>query len=398
MDVFWIEPQIGQLSKVFRMEPGKGNGVDTESGHSFMIQSPSMEGGAKVTATGLSAIADFNCKVKGSQVVCNAGGASAETQDLYEALEVDEDADDGAIKKAYRRLSVMYHPDKNPDEAKRFNTIRDAYEILSNPETRVLYDTGGMEILKKAKKEEVPTTDDIEQTMEFTLVDAYTGVVLAVEYNRRIVCRGCGANPQKPSCKGCSRCPSTFEMRHRRQGNMIFQEQFEKKSTEDCKVEKKRLDVHIEKGTFPSDQVEFKYMASQMPGHKPGHFVVKLKQHVDKRFTRIGKDLMVHVNVTLHESLLGFERQIVHLDGHTVHVQTDDVTKPGQVLLVRGEGMPDKDVPSQLGDLRLQVNVVFPSRLSPYDQARLTKVAGLHLAGTTKSSGEGQTAGARSEL
>ncbi|CAE8600060.1 unnamed protein product, partial [Polarella glacialis] len=68
-------------------------------------------------------------------------------KDLYESLGLPDDADDASLKKAYRELSKKYHPDKNPDEASKvkFAEVRDAYEILSNPDKKILYDTGGME-------------------------------------------------------------------------------------------------------------------------------------------------------------------------------------------------------------------------------------------------------------
>merc|ERR1719310_883052 len=72
--------------------------------------------------------------------------------DLYEVLEVDDSASEADIKRSYRKLSVKYHPDKVGGKVDQFNRIRDAYEILSDPSKRVLYDSGGVEAVRQAEK------------------------------------------------------------------------------------------------------------------------------------------------------------------------------------------------------------------------------------------------------
>merc|ERR1712039_662858 len=114
-------------------------------------------------------------------------------KDLYGALGLPDDADEAQIKKAYRKLSIQYHPDKNPDEASRqkFNDVRDAYEILNDPDKKILYDTCGMEAVQKVDKGEIEKTDDFESKFDVSLEELYMGTSKVVSVSRRIVCRGC---------------------------------------------------------------------------------------------------------------------------------------------------------------------------------------------------------------
>merc|ERR1712039_501138 len=92
-------------------------------------------------------------------------------KDLYGALGLPDDADEAAIKKAYRKLSIQYHPDKNPDQASRakFNEVRDAYEVLNDPDKKILYDTGGMDAVQKASTGEIQKTDDFDASLDVSL-------------------------------------------------------------------------------------------------------------------------------------------------------------------------------------------------------------------------------------
>lgn len=284
-------------------------------------------------------------------------------KDLYEILGIPDDADEADIKKVYRKLSVKYHPDKNPDEEsrKKFADVRDAYEILNDPDKKILYDTGGMEAVKKAEKGEVQKGDDVSAELEISLEDVYNSGMSQASYDRRVVCRGCRARPDSPKCGGCGRCPNEVRMVNRQVGpGMVIQQQEEVASKEKCKNEETVIDVTIEKGMSAGEKVRFDRMAEQSPGMVPGGVVFTLRVKKHPKFERKGNDLHLRMKVTLREALLGWRQRIKHLDGHYVEVETDSVTKPFQVIKVAGEGMPFRDDPSTFGDLYIKVEVVFP--------------------------------------
>mmetsp|Transcript_143642 Transcript_143642/g.459593 ORF Transcript_143642/g.459593 Transcript_143642/m.459593 type:complete len:497 (-) Transcript_143642:401-1891(-) len=298
-------------------------------------------------------------------------------KDLYEILGLADDADEVEVKKVYRKLSVKYHPDKNPDEdsKKKFAEVRDAYEILNDPDKKILYDTGGMEAVKKHEKGEIQKGDDVAAEMGTSLEDLYNGGTSKASINRRIVCRGCRVRPQSPKCQGCSRCPNELKTVHVQVGpGMFMQQQQEVQSKEKCKHEDTIIDVHIEKGMKDGEQVTFPRMAEQKPGMLPGNVVLTLKQDKHVKFRRQGDDLHINTQVGLREALLGWSQTVRHLDGHSVDIGTTSVTKPFQVFKIQGEGMPLRDDPSSFGHLYVRVEIVFPKTLTSEQQQQLTSV------------------------
>jgi len=305
-----------------------------------------------------------------------AGLLHSSDLDHYEALEIDDAAVEADIKKAYRKLSIKYHPDKNPSEAWRFDAIREAYEVLSDPKKRVLYDTGGMETVKQAEQGKVQAGDNIQIEVPVTLADLYRGAQRKARARRRIVCRRCRQRRDPEKCKGCGACPSTFHMQNTLRNNMIYRNRVEVPSKEDCRMETTELDVAVEQGANDKDRVFFKNQASQMPGQIPGDIIVSLKRSDtgNAKFKRVGDDLRFPLEISLREAMLGFKRRIRHLDDHIVEVSSESVTRHGQVIRIGGEGMPVKDTPSAFGDLDLVVSVNFPAQFTENERK---EIAGL---------------------
>lgn len=288
------------------------------------------------------------------------------SKDLYGILGLEDSADEADIKKAYRKLSIKYHPDKNPDEESKriFGDVRDAYEILNDPDKKILYDTGGMEAVKAKDKGEVEQGNSMSMEAQVSLSDLYNGAESKFPVTRRIVCRGCRLKPDKPSCQGCGRCPNEIKMVNRQVGpGMVIQQQQEVHSKEKCKQERAFIDVHIEKGMSQGEKLTFPRMAEQRPNMIPGDVIVTLAQEKDRRFRRAGNDLHMETKVTLREALIGFKRKIRHLDGRIVEFETESVTAPLQVFKIKGEGMPLRDDPATFGNLFVKVTVEFPKSL-----------------------------------
>merc|ERR1712226_4550 len=138
-------------------------------------------------------------------------------------------------------------------------------------------------------------------------------------------------------------------------------------SPESCVTLVERVNVTIEKGMMHGDRAPYPFMASQLPKRIPGDLLVavRVRQHVI--FKRIGNDLILNVDISLLEALVGFQREVVHLDGHLVRfgVPRGVVLRPGVVLEIENEGMPLREDPSSFGRLIVTFNIRFPDRITP---------------------------------
>jgi len=311
--------------------------------------------------------------------------------DLYEVLGLDEDASTKDIKKAYRQLSLKYHPDKNQGDdtcAENFQKISMAYEILGSEEKKFLFDQGGMALVDEAKKEEgrggggffgnffggggggnSNRGPDYQMRMRVSLEDLYNGAERETRIQRRIVCRNCAKKTQsektKAKCITCGRCPNEVRMVTRQMGNFMVQQQEEVPSTEKCKNEAKVLSVHIEKGMQDGTQIPFKYLSEQKPKQIPGDVVIVLSQTRHNRFERDGHNLRFRMTISLKDALAGFHTTFSHMDDHEVVVDRRNlITKPMETIVLKGEGMPVHEIPSEFGDMHIIFDVEFPKSLT----------------------------------
>ena len=296
--------------------------------------------------------------------------------DLYSVLGVEPDASTADIKKAFRKLTLELHPDKNPGDAAaaaRFTDVTRASEVLADTKKRMLYDTGGMEAIRAFDRGEIQKGQDVLFEVGVPLSLLFTGGAISPVYRRRVVCSGCRVNPQMDRCKGCARCPSEIRTVAQQVGPGFFiQQQVQVDSKEWCKTENKPLEVSVARGARSGEDVVLEAMADQSPGMVPGNVVVRLKQIPDPRFTRDGNDLRTSITVSLREALLGFKKDIAMPDDSLVPVVTNAVTQPSQVIKIVGEGMPKKDDPGSRGDLFVTVIVQLPD---PLNQVQKQSVA-----------------------
>ncbi|XP_066466410.1 dnaJ homolog subfamily A member 1-like [Tiliqua scincoides] len=327
----------------------------------------------------------------------------------YDLLGVKPCATMEEIKRAYRRLALRYHPDKNPSEGDRFKQISQAYEVLSDPHKRSLYDRGGERAMKEGglggrggfgppmdifdlffgggSRMHGPRADRRGKTavhqLTVTLEDLYNGGSRKLSLQKNVICRSCGGRGGRDGLDTrCSKCHGSGVevIVHQLGPNVVHhiqtvcsqcQGQGEwMRPLDRClacngrKVlrEKKVLNVHLDKGMADRQKITFHQEGDQVPGLEPGDIVIVLDQREHPIFKRRGNDLIIQKEIALVDALCGC-RVIVHtLDNRRLLVSSrpGTIIKPGDVKCIPNEGMPIYRNPTQRGKLVIQFQVRFP--------------------------------------
>ncbi|TYZ64947.1 hypothetical protein PybrP1_013226 [[Pythium] brassicae (nom. inval.)] len=323
--------------------------------------------------------------------------------DFYDVLGITMEATDAEIKKAYRKLSLKYHPDKNAGDAEaatQFHQVTRAYEVLSDAQKRQVYDLEGIEGLEQEEKGGgghhhaspfdaffggggKPKGPDVAVDVTVTLEELYNGAQKQVQLSRNGICRKCrgtGAKDGKTTtCKTCGgqgvvlvtqRMGPGFNVQMQQQcpkcggRGKVFKTQCPHCHGHKVVKEEKLLTAEIERGMPSTHQIVFERESEQRPGMVPGDVIFRLHQAPHARFRRADDDLHYELEISLEEALLGYRTEVLHLDARRVVLATTDVTKPFAVRRVAGEGMPVHNFPSQKGDLHVRHEIKFPDALT----------------------------------
>jgi molecular chaperone DnaJ len=337
-------------------------------------------------------------------------------RDYYELLGVTRDASDSEIKKAFRRLARELHPDVStaPDAEERFREVVEAYEVLSKSETRELYDRYGHAGLRSGGYQpghfDVGSLSDLfsaffgddlfggggRQTrgadlgavVEIELVDAATGTAREVPFEVATVCRRCGGDGAEPGTQvtSCPTCGGAGRLQH--VSRSVFGEFVRTQTCPACGgtgrrietpctecggggrvLEERRLEVEIPPGIHDGQRIRLTGEGhAGALGARAGDVYVQVRVRPDPRFVREGNDVFSTVDLTMTQAALGTRITIPTLEGETELV-FEPGTQPGQIVVLRGRGMPVLQGFGR-GDHRVLVDVVLPRHLSD-EQRRL---------------------------
>jgi DnaJ-class molecular chaperone len=147
--------------------------------------------------------------------------------------------------------------------------------------------------------------------------------------------------------------------------------------TEEEEIE---LTVDVKRGMADGDKIKYDQIADELVGHIAGDLVFVIQQVPDQFFTRNGDDLSVSIEISLLEALVGFDKEIKHLDGHAVQIAKSTVSQCNEVIRIAGQGMPRKAAGrggvTSFGDLFVTLRIVFPPQLSEAQKTQLRQTLG----------------------
>lgn len=337
-------------------------------------------------------------------------------RDLYEVLGVDRNADDGALKTAYRRLALQYHPDRNPGDhaaEERFKEAAEAYGVLSDPQKRSLYDRYGHQGVQGAaggaggfdpstfadfgdilgdlfgfgdlfggggarRRNRPSRGEDVRYDLTISLEDAYRGMGAEIQVPRNEVCsecKGTGAEAHDgvtvcPMCRGKGEViyQQGFLSIRRTCGQCGGQGQLIRRPCRKCRGQKtiqieRKLKVNIPAGVDTGTRLRLS--GEGEPGHLGGpagdlYVVISVREH--DTFDREGNDLHCTVPVNIAQAALGSDAEISTFDG-LQKVEIPEGVQSGTTLRVRGQGMPALNGHGR-GDLVVHVDVRVPTKLT----------------------------------
>ena len=330
--------------------------------------------------------------------------------DYYQTLEVERSATQEEIKKAYKRLALKYHPDRNegdPSAEQQFKEVSEAYRVLGDADRRAHFDRFGVagdeddlfhevDIATVAEFFENIFGDvfgrrrkngrDLSFELEVDFEEAALGVTKNITVPRPIQCETCdGIGAAKgTSPEACSACNGRGEVRYQ-QGLFVLTRTCRSCNgrghivttpCEDCngsgrRTIKEKLSVRLPPGTDEGQRRTIKGHGEIGPDG-PGDLIVHVHIAPHQHFTRQGHDVSCAVSISFPQAALGDEIKVPTIDGE-VQMKLRPGTQPGQMYKLRGKGIPR--LGGSRGDQLVRVDVVIPKNLSARQEELVKELA-----------------------
>jgi molecular chaperone DnaJ len=367
---------------------------------------------------------------------------SSTKRDYYEVLSVTRTASDDDIKKAYRRLALQFHPDRNqaPEAIERFKEATEAYQVLSDAEKRTAYDRYGHAAFEcgggagtvdfsnfvglsiedlfesffgtpgqRGARQRVQRGQDLRYDLHLTLEEAVFGTSKEISLTKHATCARCTGNGMEPGSQPtkCTRCEGSGEIRRMQQS--IFGQFVNVTLCDRCNGEgsvisdpcvechgqgvvraKTTVQVDVPQGADEGIQLRLTGQGEPAPrGGAPGHLYVVLHVQPHRFFKRQGNDLLLEMPINIAQAALGDEFTIPTLDGKEISLKIPAGTQSGRIIRLRGEGVPFLREHGR-GDLQVHVKVRTPVDVSE-EQKKLLRQLGATFGSSTNTPAENKS-------
>ncbi len=358
----------------------------------------------------------------------------ANKRDYYEVLGVDKQASEDVLKKAYRKLAIKYHPDKNPGDKEaeeKFKEIAEAYDVLSDPQKRARYDQfghagvgssaagggfgGGMSMEDIFSRfgdifgggfgggfggfggfragPQRQRGSDLRARVRLTLDEIANGVEKKLKVKKHVHCSHCkGEQTTEPdgkqTCKTCGGQGVVMQIQRSLFGDMQVQttcptcqgtgEQIIKPCAHcqgrGTEVGEEVVSFRIPAGVAEGMQLTVQGKGNAAPrGGVPGDLLVVMQEEEDPNLIRNGNDLIYNLLVSLPKATFGGQVEVPTVGGRA-RMTIDAGTQSGKMLRLRGKGLPDVNGYGR-GDLIVNINVYTPTELSREERELLERLA-----------------------
>ena len=353
-------------------------------------------------------------------------------KDYYKILGVDKNADENDLKKAYRKMALKYHPDKNksPGAEEKFKDIAEAYEVLSNKDKRAVYDRYGEEGLRAGggggggssgpraggpgmytftTSSGGPGVDPFQtfrqffgdedpfasffggsggrsgmstgpngRSMFFSNINGQDHMDVDDHDNLDYMSSGMGMGMPRSTGKRQDP-PVTREL-------PISLNEIYTGVTKKMKIKKqvfennqystaeKVLSIDVKPGWKAGTKITFPKEGDQRPNSIPADIVFVLKDKPHPTFKRDGHDIRYKASITLRDALCGGSLTVPLIEGGSISYRLDDVMKPDSTKRIVGKGLPLPKEPNARGDLILEFNIRFPDHLQETQKRRIREV------------------------
>ncbi|MDE2031176.1 MAG: molecular chaperone DnaJ [Patescibacteria group bacterium] len=343
-------------------------------------------------------------------------------KDYYETLGVNKNASKDEIKKAFHKLAHKHHPDKNKGDDKKFKEVNEAYQVLSDDQKRAQYDRfgsagpqgfnpgsqqggfggfdfsgannggvefdmgdlgdifgdffgGGMRGGRQARRGR-----DISTEIDLSFEDSVFGVSRTILLNKQSVCGICKGTGGKPgskmnTCKTCNGNGQIREMKRSILGTFATTRECSEchgtgkipgEKCSEChgkgvRMKQEEINVKIPAGISAGEMVRMTGMGEAVQGGTPGDLYIKINVKPHSVYKRDGLNLILDLPIKLTDALLGMTYKLKTLEGNMIEVKIPEGINHGELLRVRGKGVPSS---RGRGDIIIRILIKMPTKLS----------------------------------